>query len=110
MENSIMMFGMVGLLIGVAIFALWVWALVDIIGSDFTDIGIKIFWFLLVFFIPFLGFILYALLGTSTKIPKRARNTNQKYDDLERIKQLYDNGTLTEAEFEIEKQKIMSRD
>jgi uncharacterized membrane protein len=110
MEYSIMMFGMVGLLIGVAIFALWIWALVDIIRCDFKDIGIKIVWFLLVFFIPFLGFILYAILGTSTKTPQNTINANQKYNDLERIKQLYDSGTLTEAEFEAEKQKIMSRD
>ena len=110
MEDSIMMFGVVGLLIGVAVFAVWIWALVDIIRSDFKDIGIKIVWFLLVFFIPFLGFILYVILGTSTKLSQSTISANQKYDDLERIKQLYDNGALTEAEFEAEKQKIMSRD
>jgi len=105
-----MMFGVVGLLIGIAVFALWVWALVDIIRSDFKDIGIKIVWFLLVFFIPFLGFILYVILGRSTKLSQNTISANQKYDDLDRIKQLYDNGALTEAEFEAEKQKIMSRD
>jgi len=110
MENSIMMFGVLWLLLAISVFALWIWALVDIIRSTFTDVAIKIVWFLLVFCIPFLGFILYVILGKSTKVPQNATDSNQKYDALERIKQLYDNGAINEAEFEAEKQKIMSRD
>ena len=110
MENSIMMFGVLWLLLAISVFALWIWALVDIIRSTFTDVAIKIVWFLLVFCIPFLGFILYVILGKSTKVPQDATSSNQKYDALERIKQLYDNGAINEAEFEAEKQKIMSRD
>lgn len=110
MEDSIMMFGVIGLLIGVAVFALWIWALVDIIQSTFKDVAIKIVWFLLVFFIPLLGFILYIILGKSTKIPQYTAHLDQKYDALERIKKLYDSGVINEAEFEAEKQKIMGRD
>ncbi|MDP3586482.1 MAG: SHOCT domain-containing protein [Sulfuricurvum sp.] len=110
MENSIMMFGVLWLLLAISVFALWIWALVDIIRSTFTDVAIKIVWFLLVFCIPFLGFILYVILGKSTKVPQNTTSSNQKYDALERIKQLYDNGAINEAEFEAEKQKIMSRD
>ncbi|MDD4854343.1 MAG: SHOCT domain-containing protein [Sulfuricurvum sp.] len=109
MENSMMMFGVLGLLFCISIFALWIWALVDIISSRFNDVAIKIVWFLLVFFIPFLGFILYVILGKSMKIPENTTNLNQKYDALERIKQLYDNGVLNETEFEAEKQKIMGQ-
>lgn len=105
-----MMFGVLWLLLAISVFALWIWALVDIIRSTFTDIAIKIVWFLLVFCIPFLGFILYVILGKSTKVPQNATDSNQKYDALERIKQLYDNGAINETEFEAEKQKIMSRD
>lgn len=109
-EDSIMMFGILGLLLAIAIFALWIWALVDIIRSTFNDIAIKIVWFLLVFFLPLLGFILYIILGKSTKVPQITADSNQKYDALERVKKLYDSGVLNEAEFETEKQKIMARD
>jgi uncharacterized membrane protein len=110
MEGSIMMFGVIGLLIGITVFALWIWALVDIINSQFTDIVVKALWLLLVFFIPLLGFILYIILGKSMKLPQDTMTVNHKYDALERIKRLYDDGILNEAEFEAEKQKIMSRD
>lgn len=113
MEDSMMMFGtmwlLVALIISVAVFALWIWALVDIIRSDFSDVVVKIVWFLLVFCVPLLGFILYVILGKSTKIPRETTDLNQKYDALERIKKLYDSGALNEAEFEAEKQKIMSQ-
>ena len=111
MEESMMMFGMTWLLfalvMSIAVFALWIWALVDILRSDFSDVIVKIVWFLLVFFVPLLGFILYVILGKSTKISQPESDLNQKYDALERIKKLYDSGALTEAEFEAEKQKIM---
>lgn len=109
MEDSVMMFGVLGLLFCISIFALWIWALVDIISSTFNDVAIKIVWFLLVFFIPFLGFILYVILGKSMKIPQNTTDLNQKYDALERIKKLYDSGALNETEFESEKQKIMGQ-
>jgi uncharacterized membrane protein len=105
-----MMFGIFGLLLGLAIFGLWIWALVDIIQSTFKDIAIKIVWFLLVFCIPLLGFLLYIILGKSTKVAQDTTDINQKYDALERIKKLYDSGAINEAEFEAEKQKIMARD
>jgi len=109
MEDSVMMVGVLGLLLGISVFALWIWALVDIIRSTFNDIAIKIVWFLLVFFIPFLGFILYVILGKSTKVSQNTTDSNQKYDSLERVKKLYDSGALNEAEFEAEKQKIMAQ-
>lgn len=104
-----MMFGMIGLMLGLAIFALWVWALVDIIRSTFSDIAVKVVWFLLVFFLPLVGFILYVILGKSTKVSDAILNNNQKYDDLERVKKLYDDGVINESEYETEKQKIMER-
>jgi hypothetical protein len=113
MDNSLMTFGMVwlfvGLAVSVAIFALWIWALVDILRSNFSDVAVKIVWFLLVFFVPLFGFLLYVIVGKSTKVPDAALSSSQKYDDLERVKKLYDSGVLNEAEFEVEKQKIMSQ-
>jgi len=97
-----------GLLLGLALFAAWIWALVDILRSTFTDIALKIIWFLLVFFLPLLGFILYVVIGKSTKVLDVIQAPTQKYDDLEKIKKLYDSGVLTDAEYEIEKTKILN--
>jgi len=96
-----------GLLLGLAIFAAWIWALVDILRSSFSDIAIKIIWFLLVFFIPLLGFILYIVLGKSTKVQAVTHISTQKYDDLEKIKKLHDSGVLNDEEFACEKERIM---
>lgn len=101
---------LLALLVGVAIFALWIWALVDIIRSTFSDIAIKVVWFLLVFFLPLIGFILYVIIGKSTKVSDNALQTNQKYDDLQRLKSLHQSGALTDEEYESEKQKILLRD
>lgn len=53
---------------GIGLFALlclvlWVYALVDIINSRFSDENTKIVWILIVILIPFLGTILYFVLG-----------------------------------------------
>lgn len=53
---------------GIGLFALlclvlWVYALVDIIKSRFSDENTKIVWILIVILIPFLGTILYFVLG-----------------------------------------------
>jgi hypothetical protein len=48
------------------------------------------------------------MLGKSTKVPEAVLTSNQKYDDLERVKKLYDNGVLNEEEYVAEKTKIMA--
>lgn len=98
---------LIGGIVGFGILALWIWAMVDIIKSDFKDVVVKILWFLLVLFIPLLGFILYVIVGKSTKLPKGMVESNARYDDLARVKNLYDSGAISEAEFEAEKRKIM---
>lgn len=109
MEAAAVLLAIFGLLIGVAIFALWIWALIDIIRSQFSDVVIKVMWLLLVFFLPLFGFILYVILGKSTKVPETKISSNQKYDDLELVKKLYDSGAINEEEFMTEKTKIMER-
>ncbi len=42
---------------------LWIWALVDIIQSRFSDDSTKIIWCLLVIFLPFIGTFLYYVIG-----------------------------------------------
>ncbi len=49
-------------------FALWVWALIDIIKSEFDDKNMKVVWILLVIFLPVAGTIIYLIWGNRTKI------------------------------------------
>lgn len=55
------------LLILVAVIFFWLWALIDILKSDFKDYN-KIVWLLSVLLVPVLGFILYFLIGKKQKI------------------------------------------
>ena len=45
----------------------WVWALIDILKSDFEDNIIKLIWLLVVFFLSILGAILYYFIGQKQK-------------------------------------------
>ena len=55
-------------LIGLLCLALWIWALVDIINSRFREESSKIVWCLLVIFLPFLGTILYFVIGREQRM------------------------------------------
>ena len=109
LEFLVGVYAVMGLIFFVAVLGIWIWALIDILRSEFKDTAIKIAWVLMVIFLPLIGVLLYVVVGRSTKITKDAAMSNTKYDDLERIKQLFDNGVLSEAEFESEKEKIMNR-
>lgn len=92
------------------LFILWIWALFDIITSRFQEDFMQIVWLLIVFFLPFVGVLIYLLIGRSMKrLDSFDRYENRKYDHLAKIKKLLDDGTITEAEFESEKEKILNR-
>lgn len=55
-------------IIYIAYFVSWLWALVDIVKSDFRGEYNKIVWTMLVIFLPFIGTILYAMIGRKQKI------------------------------------------
>lgn len=57
-------FGLIGLLC----LALWIWALVDIINSRFREDTTKIIWCLLVIFLPFIGTLLYFVIGREQRM------------------------------------------
>jgi hypothetical protein len=57
-----------GLFILFSLAIVWIIALVDILRSDFKDSNEKLIWVLLVIFLPFLGSILYFVIGRSRKI------------------------------------------
>ena len=52
---------------GTLVFLPMIIALVDILTSEFTESN-KIVWLLVVILVPFIGFILYFLIGTKQKI------------------------------------------
>jgi membrane protein implicated in regulation of membrane protease activity len=93
------------------VFILWLWALVDIITSKFEDSLLQVVWLLVVFFLPFVGVILYFLIGKSMKKIEiiADEDLNQKYDQLAKIKELLDSGAISQEEFDTEKQKILNR-
>ena len=108
-----MMFGFVLLFYAmiIGVFVLWLWALLDIITSKFQENIVQIVWLLAVFFLPFIGVILYLLMGKSMKVSSHidSNNPNQMYNQLSKIKELLDNGAITQEEFDSEKEKILNR-
>ena len=94
----------------VGFFIIWVWALMDIITSKFQEDLMQVVWLLVVFFLPFIGVLLYLLIGRAMKlIPKiKEDGPSNKYDLLAKVKALLDDGIISEAEFEAEKQKILN--
>lgn len=57
-------FGLILWGIGIAI---WLWALIDILKSDFKDSVNKLIWLAVVFFLNILGVILYYFIGRGQK-------------------------------------------
>jgi|GEM_PF-884507 len=96
------------LFILVGMFAIWIWAMIDIITSKFKEDLMQVVWLLVVFFLPFIGVLLYLLLGRNMKrTPLEEQNPSHKYDHLTKLKSLLDEGILTPEEYEAEKEKIL---
>jgi len=68
LQEIIVMF--IALLIPVLAIVLLIWALVDILKSEFTGSN-KIIWVIVVLLLPLLGSILYFAIGTKQKILKQ---------------------------------------
>lgn len=98
------------LFIIIGLFAIWIWALIDILTSKFNEDLMQIVWLLVVFFLPFIGVLLYLLIGRTMKrqTPNES-NPSDKYDHLTKLKSLLDEGILTPEEYEAEKEKILKR-
>ncbi|KAF0219253.1 MAG: hypothetical protein FD174_2339 [Geobacteraceae bacterium] len=54
-------------LVFVAVFVFWLWALIDILKSEFTGSN-KVVWLLMVMLVPLIGAILYYFIGREQKI------------------------------------------
>ncbi|GHA74729.1 PLDc N-terminal domain-containing protein [Pontibacter akesuensis] len=48
--------------------ALWLWALIDVLRSDFKSGTDKLVWVVAIIFVPLLGALLYLLFGRSQKV------------------------------------------
>jgi len=70
MEAGILvLFAVVGSgILALACLAAWVWALVDILRSEFSGLN-KLIWLALVIFLPLIGVILYYFIGREQKLP-----------------------------------------
>ena len=68
--NLALIFGSITLifiLFSIATLILWIVCFVDILSRDFKNSNDKIVWFLAVLFVPFLGSIVYLLVGKKKK-------------------------------------------
>ena len=75
--NEFDMVGMAGIMglavllvlwiIFVAVFVLWLWAMIDILKNEFTGSN-KLIWLLVVMLLPFIGMVLYWFIGREQKI------------------------------------------
>jgi hypothetical protein len=61
------------LLLCLATFVLWLVALISILSHDFKNPTDKIVWLLVSFFLPFLGSILYFIIGRKHIVTKKAK-------------------------------------
>lgn len=63
-------FGLGGsfLLIALIFLILWIWALADLLNSEFKDSTNKLIWALIIIFTAPLGPVLYLIIGRDTKI------------------------------------------
>lgn len=52
-----------GGIIGLLCLALWIWALVDAIQNPSLDGNARLIWVLVIIFLPFIGSILYLVIG-----------------------------------------------
>lgn len=57
----------IAILVGIFLFLVWLSTLLNIILSNFKESSNKIIWFLLVFFLPVIGILLYWLIGYRQK-------------------------------------------
>jgi hypothetical protein len=113
------------------LFVAWIWVLVAVIGDLFSDHRVsgwgKAGWSVLVLLLPFLGVFLY-LIARGGSMHERAANRQAESqrqldayvrrtaaagspaDELVKLADLRERGTISEAEFEQAKAKLLSGD
>jgi hypothetical protein len=72
--KSLARYIVVGVILGLCLFVVWIVSIVDIVRSGFITTTIKFVWLLLVIFLPLLGMLFYMILGSNQKsIPPGGR-------------------------------------
>jgi hypothetical protein len=112
------------------LFILWIWLVIsvfaDIFRSDDLSGWGKAGWTILVLFVPLLGVLIYLIARGSSMNDRSSRQAAQQQqatdayirsvagsgastaDELSKLAALRDNGTLTEAEYEQQKAKLLA--
>ena len=67
MIDTVSSMGILSMVVMIASFIFWGWALIDILKSDFKDSINKLIWLLVVFFLYALGALLYVFIGRNQK-------------------------------------------
>lgn len=70
--------GIVAVIIGILLLAIWIWAIVDILKRPMSGL-LKVVWIALVIFLPFIGVIIYLLIGRSMGKGTHSGNTRRGY-------------------------------
>lgn len=119
-----------GTMLGLFVFFIWFWLLIVIFGDIFRskDLGggAKMLWVLFVIILPFLGIFVY-LIARGGKMHERAADqaaqqqkafdsyvkqaaggSSSSAEQLSQLADLRQQGTITDAEFEAQKQKILA--
>jgi hypothetical protein len=112
----------------VFLFVAWIWVLISVFGDLFSDHTVsgwgKAGWCFLLLFLPFFGVLLYLIArgGTMHERTLARQNDAQRQldayirrtaaaspaDDLSRLAELRDRGTLTNDEFEAAKRRVLA--
>ena len=108
---------------------MWIWLLFTVFGDIFRRHDIsgwaKTAWIVFVIVLPFLGVFIYLItqnVGMTERNLARSRAQREQFDDyvretaggggaaaeIEKAKQLFDSGAITQAEFEAIKQKALA--
>ena len=107
----------------------WIWLLIAILGDIFRDRGLgggaKALWTVLLVFLPWIGAVAY-LIARGGSMSERSQQAAQEReagmrsyiqsvsasggpaDELSKLAALRDSGTITEADFELAKSKILA--
>ncbi|WP_215224225.1 PLDc N-terminal domain-containing protein [Echinicola shivajiensis] len=66
--DSFFSLGIFGFLFTIVPLVLFIWALVDVIQARFASSDTKIIWIIVIILVPFIGSILYLVIGRNNKI------------------------------------------